>query len=220
MSGYRQYGVVLLVTAVFCLISALWIDQPLALYLKADVSENILSFFKLVTEIGRAEYLCGIALVVGAIFLVLYFRRQGGRDFSLRVVRTVVFMIVAEGVSAAVIHILKFSVGRYRPRMLFREELYGFSPFSGGDSFPSGHTQSIVAALLPIALCWPVLRLPVFFVIGMVAFSRVIITAHYLSDVVASMVITSLCVLWLRNQFLARGWLDGRPGVARRGFLD
>ncbi len=217
MNGYRARSAVLFVTAVFCLASIVWVDRPLALYLSRNVSDGVYRFFRLVTEIGRAEYLCGVGVVIGAVFLWRYYRQQKQCAFSLRVVRTVVFMLACQLVSAAVVHALKFACGRYRPSRLIRDDLYGFVPFGGGNSFPSGHTQAIVAALLPVALCWPRLRVPAVLVIVLVIASRVVMTAHFLSDVMASAVLTTLCVIAVRDWFVARGWLDAPVGMVRSG---
>jgi len=58
----------------------------------------------------------------------------------------------ADGAREAVllVNLLKYLIGRIRPRHLFEQGLYGFSPLNtqwGMNSFPSGHSQAIFAAM-------------------------------------------------------------------------
>ena len=56
------------------------------------------------------------------------------------------YLILSCVVSGILHHAIKIIVGRYRPRYLFTEDLYGFSPLNfdiAMNSFPSGHSQTI-----------------------------------------------------------------------------
>lgn len=199
-------------TTVFCVVCAVWIDRPLALYLASSKPVEITTFFRYITMIGKAEYVCILAAFFGLLFWIIHRLGKGNSSFPLAIVHTTVFVLLCEAVTSALIHVMKMAVGRQRPRLLFKYDFYGFLPFSGHDSFPSGHTQAIVACFLPVALCWPALRFPAFFIIAMVALSRVILTKHYVSDVIAAIVVTALCILWMRDWFVSRGWLCAPPG--------
>lgn len=210
--SWRYAISVLAATTVFCVVCVVWIDRPLALYLASSKPVEITQFFRYVTMIGKAEYFCILAVFFGLLFWIIHRLGDRNSSFPLAVVHTTVFLLLCEIVTSALIHTMKMVIGRPRPRFLFNYDIYDFLPFSGYDSFPSGHTQAIVAGFLPIALCWPALRFPAFFIIAMVALSRVVLTKHYLSDVIAAVVVTALCVLWMRDWFLSRGWLCAPPG--------
>jgi len=86
-----------------------------------------------------------------------------------------------------------------------------FSPVGGatnaatGYSFPSGHTQAAAAYLVPMGMTSrrKVLRIIFFTLVLLVAFSRMYLGVHYLSDVLASLVIAIIIAL-LAVRFVAR----------------
>lgn len=188
---------------VFCIIAVLWADRPLALFLHEHATEEFVSIFRIVTSLGTIQYLTPVMLAVGlgvGLFFYRHTRQDGWNDgFNRSLFYVSAWIVLSEIMSSVVVHTLKTVVGRFRPRLLFNEGLYGFSVFGGGDSFPSGHTQVIVAALLPLMILWPRLRLPCAIIIIAVGTSRLVLGAHYLSDVVVSVVVTTLCTLWVRG---------------------
>jgi membrane-associated phospholipid phosphatase len=111
--------------------------------------------------------------------------------------------------SGILINVMKFAIGRPRPRFLFAEEsISGFHPFAlkiADSSFPSGHTQSIWTAMLALSFLFPPLR-PVFLAIATtIALSRIVVGAHFLADVVASVFIAFAAVLLWRRWFTRDG---------------
>ena len=119
------------------------------------------------------------------------------------------------------IEIIKVSVGRIRFRDLFAAaDFSGFSPwyapnwFSGNRSFPSGHTaNACVMALLP--LCFgkdfsernphapTVTYVTVALWTVVMAFSRITVGAHYLSDVLTGGLI-AFAVVMLGHRFMKK----------------
>ena len=103
-------------------------------------------------------------------------------------------------------HIL--AIGRERPRFLFRDGTTGFHPFDlnlTDCGFPSGHAQSISTAMLSLAFIYPPLR-PLFFVVAvLISASRIIIGAHYASDVVAGIYIAVVAAVVWRQWFERNG---------------
>ena len=94
--------------------------------------------------------------------------------------------IIASGIIAP---LLKYTVGRVRPTTSNR--VFDFKPFSGNDSFPSGHTTQAFAVAAVISAHydeWWVKGLS-FGVAGLVGYSRIQQNAHFTSDVVAGAII-------------------------------
>ncbi len=94
--------------------------------------------------------------------------------------------IIAAGIITPV---LKYGVGRSRPREA--ANTFAFRPFSGSESFPSGHTtQAFAVASVIVAHYpnWPT-RIVAYGIAGMVGYSRIEQNAHFASDVVAGAII-------------------------------
>lgn len=90
--------------------------------------------------------------------------------------------------SGIVANLVKFVAGRLRPKMLFESGLYGFDLFRIGyefNSFPSGHATTAFAIAVTCSFIFPKYRILFFLFAVTVAFSRLVLNAHYLSDVIA-----------------------------------
>jgi membrane-associated phospholipid phosphatase len=121
---------------------------------------------------------------------------------------------VASGVLAGLCYSLaKWSVGRTRP---FKGVgAFDIDPFTGGwnalvngrhnEAFPSGHTCLAFAVAFALARLLPRWRWAFFVVAGMVGMSRVLVGAHYPSDVVAG---AGLGVL---AAYVVSRWLEETP---------
>ena len=87
---------------------------------------------------------------------------------------------------SAVLHVIKLVLGRRRPRDDMEMGLYGFMPLAFNldyNSFPSGHALTICCVAVIFTCVWPMLW-PLWFAIAAVlAVTRALLTAHFLSDV-------------------------------------
>ena len=89
-------------------------------------------------------------------------------------------------VGSAVLHIIKLVLGRRRPRDDMEMGLYGFVPFAFNtdyNSFPSGHALTICCVAVVFICVWPPLWPVWFAVAALLAVTRTLLTAHFLSDV-------------------------------------
>ncbi len=126
------------------------------------------------------------------------------------------FFFSAVAASGILINVLKVLFGRVRPKLLFRDELYGFDWFRlGADfhSFPSGHAQTITALMVALFILVPRFGWAYLAVGAAIAMSRAVVNAHYLGDIVAGAYAAALMTMWVHSVF-ARGGIDLRLSLA------
>lgn len=187
--------------AVFLAIAFLYIDKPLAIYLKGlDLGQR---FFWLVwiTNLG----LGGIYFIT--LFLLALFFRYVMRNPVSESAAWFLWLCVT--IPSAICLGLKILLGRARPDLLFSEQLYGFyglhwhAPYW---SFPSGHTTTIMAFVFSASILIPRYGYALITAGAVIAISRILLVHHYLSDVLVAgylaLVEISLIVFVLRRQRL------------------
>ena len=164
-----------------------WIDRPLATYFREHDAAR--PFFALIGPFGLAlPYL----VVLGIAFAAL---RWGGSvprldplGARMRAAARIPGLLFASiALSGLTVDLLKVIVGRPRPKLLFASGAYEFSWIElGADhwSFPSGHAATAAALATGLWCLWPQPLLLYAILAALVAASRVVMGAHYLSDVV------------------------------------
>ncbi|MDD5100591.1 MAG: phosphatase PAP2 family protein [Syntrophales bacterium] len=193
---------VTLLPAALAVVSYMLLDRPLSLFCR-DLAPEIVQVFQWITELGVSTgYLLGLA----ALFIFFKFIRP-----RALAARRVLFVFAAIAVSGVAINLIKPLVGRLRPKLLFEAGLFGFDPFRIGyeyNSFPSGHATTAFALAASLAIFFPRWRLPLFGLAAVVGLSRIVVGAHYLSDVIGGAYAGIMTVFLLFLLCRRRGWLD------------
>lgn len=174
------------------ILSYLFFDLRVAVWSHAHVVGTYHELFTTITEFGDAlYYLVGFSLI--SLFL-----RYVWKQYHWANITFFLFSVVAaSGVSA---DIIKWIAGRYRPSEFFEHGLYGFD-FLHIDraltSFPSGHTATAFALATAITYLWPKASPAVWLFAILIGISRLMICAHYPSDVIAGAFVGTLTTLAL-----------------------
>jgi membrane-associated phospholipid phosphatase len=203
----------------FCAVSFAALDRPLAWWFKAHVGGEFEGFLKTVTTLGLGGvYLIPAGLLALALWLASAAAPALGDRLRLRrgaVIAGFVFASVA--VSGIAGNVIKFVLGRYRPRYLFDNGLYGFTFLNhtwAMNSFPSGHSQAAFAAMTALTLVFPRYDIAFFAVAVLVAASRFLTTVHFLSDTVAGAWLGIVVTVLIHRFLLAKG-IDVRVRLER-----
>lgn len=188
------------------------IDVPMAQYFNAHKDTPWVAVFAAITDFANGLIWFSVA-ALGVAAAALRHRVRPTIPNLPRMrqeIRAWFFMAVSMATSGLLINAMKFAIGRERPRFMFEDGNADFNPFFqpiADSSFPSGHTQSIWTAMLALCFLFPPLRIPFIIIATAIGASRVIVGAHYLSDVVASIFIAFATVLLWRSWFQRHGTL-------------
>jgi len=177
-------------------------DKPTALFfsIREITHPSFFSFFQNITILGLSKWYlipCGLVTIFCAFLargkdVLPSYRRL----FAYVGIRTFLLFITLS-LSGIIADIIKPIVGRARPHLWLQDAIYGFTPFTANarwNSFPSGHATTAFALAFSLSFLYPRLR-PLWLAYAfLIAASRVVIDAHYLSDVCAGAFLAWLTV--------------------------
>lgn len=151
----------------------------------------IVALFRAITRFGMSA----ICLLLLALALASF------RFPALRPVRPVLLVVLFAFSAATLIgELLKELLGRARPITELAGQLNAVG-HHGSPSFPSGHASKSLALALPFVFVVPVgsaavrlAKIALVVVASLVCYSRIVLGAHYLSDVVAAAALALACV--------------------------
>lgn len=163
-----------------------------------------------VTDFGLSGYMFALSAGIAIAALCARTSRWGRvRRLQLTLVaERAIFFFAAIGASGILAQLVKHIVGRSRPRLLERYGPFHFEPFSWANvqaSFPSGHTTTAFAAAVAFSLMFPRGRPAWFLFAVLIGASRVVVGAHYPSDVVGGAALGSGVAYGVAKIFARRG---------------
>jgi undecaprenyl-diphosphatase len=131
------------------------------------------------------------------------------------------FIFLAIGLPGLFVAIVKRMIGRARPYVWQITDPYSYAPFvwkQAYASLPSGHATNGFAAAVAIGAIWPKARVPMWIYAVFIAISRVMVNAHYPSDVIAGALVGTVGALMVRSWFAARhlGFTVGSDATIHR----
>jgi len=167
----------------------------------------LVAWFDEITDFGKSGWFLwplGVLLLALAAIAALDMTRISRLVLAALAVR-VGFVFLAIGLPGLVVAILKRLIGRARP--LVEDGTLVLMPFIWRPeyaSIPSGHGTTAFAAAIAIGAVWPRVRALMWVYALLIAASRVAISAHYLSDVIAGALFGIFGAILVRDWFAAR----------------
>jgi lipid A 4'-phosphatase len=202
-------------------LSILYVDRPLTIWFH-ERDADLHALFAFITKFGVST---GYLILTALLFLGL---RLAARDPRLAAWRERLvawsylpgFVFVSMAASGLTADLVKLLIGRSRPKLLFLPgEMYSFGFFATQAdqwSFPSGHMANATALATALYFLWPrhVAACAIFALL--IGASRVVLSAHYMSDVIGGAFIAVLVTLYVHRVF-ARSGID--LDLAKQGRL-
>jgi membrane-associated phospholipid phosphatase len=181
------------------------------------------------TDLGRSGWFlfpAGFALIALALRDAYPPPPFARRVLSIWAIR-IGFVFAAIAVPGLFVAIVKRLIGRARP-LVDGIETWAYKPLGWQveyASLPSGHTATAFSALVAIGALFPHARALMWIYAVMIALSRVAVTAHHPSDVLAGAIVGAFGAILVRDWFAARklgffidaqGRVQARPGPSLR----
>ena len=189
----------------------LFADRPLALAME-HLPVRFRNFAGEITNLGKSLGWLLLSAGLAVFWAVCARRTQQDPPTSSKHRRralAAIFFFAAIALSGILANLIKLIVGRSRPKQFLADGFYAFEPWHLDvdlRAFPSGHATTVFALAFAVAMIRPAWRWPAFVFAIVISATRIIINAHYLSDVIGGLVVALMTVLWLRYLFDRYGW--------------
>lgn len=165
------------------------------------------NFFIKITELGDSLWFFLILFSMSLVFLF-------AKKINLISVRKYtylknfsIFSIIYMISTGVLTQIIKHLIGRTRPNHINLDDVVYFNFFttdSSFHSFPSGHSSTIIAVVLILCLALPSLRFFLFISGSIIAISRMVVGAHYFTDIIAGALIALITYKFIRFFYSTR----------------
>jgi undecaprenyl-diphosphatase len=179
---------VLAVLAVSVVMAAT-VDMPIMAWAERQ-GGRVLRAFGIITRFGKSDWVLWPTIIGFVVILCGDWRRVAKRVAAAwrEVAAIAAFLFFSVAISGILVNIIKQFVGRARPPAL--EGPFSFDSFTYHylhQAYPSGHSQVVGAVAVVALLVAP--RYGLLVVLGclVIAVSRVMVNAHYPSDVLAGL---------------------------------
>jgi membrane-associated phospholipid phosphatase len=177
------------ITLVLIAIAMIWRDGALTIAARSE-PDWLRAIAQHTTNFGKSGW---ILVLSGVIFIVswLALRRSGPTGPSSRVryyATASGYMFLSVALSGIISNLVKRTIGRGRPPVFDEFGAFHFHPFAGNslyESLPSGHSTTDGAIFMVLAVLCPKYRVPLLVIGFLFAMTRIMVGAHYLSDVIA-----------------------------------
>jgi undecaprenyl-diphosphatase len=210
-----------LVAAIAILLTMIFVDAW-AIAQARRVPLWLLHLFNELTDFGKSVWVLVPTGVLLAAIAVL-----GGPSLPRvsRLVLTVIalrtaFVFLATGVPGLFVTIAKRLIGRARPLIEGQIDPFLYRPLGWSveyASLPSGHATNVAAIAVALGVLWPRGRVLFWGYAAVIFLSRVVVTAHHPSDVLAGAICGAVGALLVRDWFAVRrlGLTPDRDGGVR-----
>jgi membrane-associated phospholipid phosphatase len=162
---------------------------------------------RILTDFGKDAYVLGLLAGLLLVVAMIAPRLRGASQSLLSLGTRLQFLFLAVLVPVLAGELIKWIVGRGRPFVGGKADVFNFEPFAGTEayaSFPSAHAITSFALAFAVAAVWPRTRIVMIVYAVLIAMSRLVLLAHHPSDVIAGALIGVIGAMFVRYWFAAR----------------
>ena len=196
---FPRIWIVLAAVALIALVAAFFLDQAAAAWIGAHSSPELKRVMQTVSRVGDWP----AHIVVGLIGMAIAFVAK--RKMWMRIFLTMLVAVALAGVTGRVV---KLATGRARPSVKTEARWNGPRFSSKYHAFPSGHVATSSAFFAALFLARKKIGVPLLLIPVLIALSRMIVGAHYLSDVTFAAILGVICALLATHFLRKRFWPD------------
>jgi membrane-associated phospholipid phosphatase len=190
------------ITAFIYLVLFYFLDRPIDILAHNYLSKSFI--FPLGTYISFLAKGDFVKVALAFCFIIIIICDPG---IKRRWARYLLYICITGSIAIIIGDGFKYILGRYRPIMLFEHNLYGMHFLSSEwalNSTPSGHTIRAFSILTALSLLYRRFTVVFISIATMIGASRVIVTAHYPSDVLFGAFIGIFTAAWTYKYFFIK----------------
>ncbi len=173
------------------LVSIFFLDQRAAHLQTEEQANRNYRITRDLTDAGEAGHFYAIAVLCSlAGWGLLKYKKDLTsiqREKFLKLKKWGISFLLALIASGILTHLIKFIVGRARPNQSLDRFPWNFEIFNFHwhyHSFPSGHSQTLFASAVAFSFAFPKQAKWIYLLAASLAFTRVLLNQHFLSDVI------------------------------------
>ncbi len=185
-SRFPRRWIALAVVAAIALVAAFFLDHAAAAWIGAHSSPELKKVMQTVSRVGDWP----AHVIAGLIGIAIAFVAK-----SKAWMRIFLAMLIALALAGIIGRAVKFATGRARPSVKTEAHWNGPRFSSKYHAFPSGHVAASTAFFVALFLARKKIGTPLFLIPILIALSRMIVGAHYLSDVTFAAILGVICAL-------------------------
>ena len=191
-----------------CVVLYVYVDRPLAFFINDTMSRSAHQLWRDITKVGDSIYYIPAAillLILGRTFM-FWTAPKAIAEWYANLARLGLYALTSFALAGLVVHVIKRLLGRVRPKHLLSDNEYGLTYLTSDwtyNSFPSGHSQTIFVLATIFTFFAPRYWWAFMSVAVTIACSRVIINAHFLSDILFGSFIGLVVALFVKLR-----WFD------------
>ena len=192
---FPKIWIVLVAVALIALVAAFFLDHTVAAWIGAHSSPELKRIMQIVSRVGDwpAHFIGGL------IGIAIAFVAK-----SKTWMRVFLAMLIALALAGVTGRAVKFATGRARPSVKTEVHWNGPRFSSKYHAFPSGHVAASTAFFATLFLARKKIGAALLLIPILIAFSRMVVGAHYLSDVTFAAILGVICAVVTAHWFLVR----------------